>query len=170
MWMNIDDCADVHRWMCICGCMCTIISHTHMLGETCIMSRAEVLCFGGCWFSNVSFARPNPTTIWFVWSETASWHFSQWNCWNLQIAELEQELNEHSLVIKAVKACAVHQDKPKSILPSMIFYIYIHTYVCVFLQMALPASPFNRPGPPPMLEVRQSQWSYGSLKYFRFSQ
>ena len=49
-------------------------------------------------------------------------------------------------------------------------YIYIHTYVCVFLQMALPASPFNRPGPPPMLEVRQSQWSYGSLKYFRFSQ
>ena len=50
--------------------------------------------------------------------------------------------------------------------------IYIYTYicVCVFLQMALPASPFNRPGPPPMLEVRQSQWSYGSLKYFRFSQ
>ena len=84
------------------------------------------------WFSNVSFARPNPTTIWFVWSETASWHFSQWNCWNLQIAELEQELNEHSLVIKAVKACAVHQDKPKSILPSMIFYIYIHTYVCFY--------------------------------------
>ena len=49
-------------------------------------------------------------------------------------------------------------------------YIYIHMCVCVFLQMALPASPFNRPGPPPMLEVRQSQWSYGSLKYFRFSQ
>jgi hypothetical protein len=29
MWMNIDAYADVHRWMCICGCMCTIISHTH---------------------------------------------------------------------------------------------------------------------------------------------
>ena len=48
--------------------------------------------------------------------------------------------------------------------------IYIYIHMCVFLQMALPASPFNRPGPPPMLEVRQSQWSYGSLKYFRFPQ
>ena len=33
---------------CVYVDVCVQLYHTRMLGETCIMSRAEVLCFGGC--------------------------------------------------------------------------------------------------------------------------